>query len=211
MNYRIRVDDSHFEYLKLQKGGLDAWSDDRAEWHRLYESAVRADYEGLAPHLPEQCWGLLDVGSGLGGIDVLLSRHYEARSHPFLYLMDGVADAPQVTLHRKTFNHADVTKDFLCKNGVRPGRIYCVAPPAVVPHPFDLVLSLGSWCFHYPPAEYLPLLVRCLHRDLVLIVDVRADRPDYERQLLLHFERTAVIEVKSKYVRAVFRPRVFHA
>ena len=67
------VEDSHFAYLKLQKGALHGLADDRAAWLAAYQQSLVEDLASMAPYLPETCRNVLDVGSGLGGIDVLLS------------------------------------------------------------------------------------------------------------------------------------------
>lgn len=203
----ISVSDEQFEYLRLQKGSLFELSHDRERWQAAYEQELRQTYEGLRPHLPEPCWGVLDIGSGLGGIDVLLTRHYRP-DPPYIHLLDGEEDAPRMKLHRQTFNSMKVARAFLISNGVRSDRIsYFTTATEVLPRPYDLVLSLGSWCFHYAPETYLPLLLSGggLHMDSVLIMDVRNGKREYTEQIAQALERTAVIKETAKYTRAVYR------
>lgn len=203
----ISVSDEQFEYLRLQKGSLFEVSHDRERWQAAYEQELRQTYEGLRPHLPEPCWGVLDIGSGLGGIDVLLTRHYQP-DPPYIHLLDGENDKPRMKLHRETFNSMKVARSFLISNGVRSDRIsYFTTATQVLPRPYDLVLSLGSWCFHYPPETYLALLLSGggLHMDSVLIMDVRNGKREYTEQIAQALERTAVIKETAKYTRAVYR------
>lgn len=202
----IVVDDSHFQYLKLQKGKLDDIAGDRDAWHAAYERDLLSTYLEIRPHLPESCWGILDVGSGLGGIDVLLSRHY--RHHAYIHLLDGQDDPPKMVKHRQTFNNMNVARDFLVRNGVQANRFAYYTPNSdQLPKPYDLVVSFGSWCFHYEPDVYLPLLLRGggLHRESIIIVDVRNDIIEYDRQLGHSLECIAVIRRSRKFTRAVFR------
>lgn len=201
------VNDQHFEYLRLQKGSLFNISHDRARWQAAYEDDLNQTYCEIREYLPDPCWGVLDIGSGLGGIDVLLARHY-ASNPPYIHLLDGEHDAPEMIVHRQTFNSMRVARDFLVTNGVRADRFgYFTQGAANLPRPYDLVLSLGSWCFHYPPDTYLPLLLSGggLHMDSIIIVDVRAAKPDYQRQLAQSLEQVAVIRRGRKYARTVFR------
>jgi hypothetical protein len=57
---------------------------------------------------------VLDVGSGLGGIDVLLNRHYLATAgNPLeVALLDGIDDMPEVSFHDRTYNDMAVAIDF---------------------------------------------------------------------------------------------------
>jgi hypothetical protein len=200
------VSDEAFAYLRLQKGRLEPLADDRKRWHIAYEHALLSDYMEMRAHLPAQCWGLLDIGSGLGGIDVLLSRHYGTQ--PYLYLLDGVNDPPEMKLHRETFSNERVARGFLRSNGVRSDRIGYYGPDATsVRAPYDLVLSLGSWCFHYEPNVYLPRLMAGggLHVDSRLIVDLRRDKPEWEAQLFgVGLRALAIVRESAKFRRIVF-------
>jgi SAM-dependent methyltransferase len=204
---RLVVSDEQFQYLRLQKGSLWHLCHDREHWLAAYEQDLSRTYLEIQQHLPVTCWGLLDIGSGLGGVDVLLSRHYGG-DPPFVHLLDGEHDAAEMHLHRETFNDMRVAREFLITNGVRADRFaYFTTAAENLPRPYDLVISLGSWCFHYPPEVYLPLLLSGggLHRDSVLIIDVRNRRPEYERALDRVLERTAVIRCEKKFTRAVYR------
>jgi len=200
------VGDSHFAYLRLQKGSLFSLSHERARWHAAYEHDLWQTYSEIKEYLPVPCWGVLDIGSGLGGINILISRHY-GDDPPFIHLLDGEADAPEMRLHRQTFNDMTIARHFLIANGVRPDRLNHFGTGAEnLPRPYDLVLSLGSWCFHYEPDTYLPLLLRGggLHMSSIVILDVRNNRKDYVEQLHRSFAQVAVIRRERKYKRIVF-------
>jgi SAM-dependent methyltransferase len=198
------VDDSHFAYLKLQRGRIEALASDRAAWLEAYARTLDEDLASIEPHLPATCRNLLDVGSGLGGIDVLLNRHYLATTgNPLeVALLDGIDDMPEVSFHDRTYNDMAVAIDFLVKNGVE--HCYFVPLPPREAKPFDLIISLQSWCFHYPPAAYLEFVKGCVHRDSVLILDVRADKPLWRDELRQSFTEVAVALSRPKFNRLVF-------
>lgn len=210
MDFSLQVDDDHFEYLKLQKGRLWDISRDREMWLEQYENDLHGTFDGIKPFLPQTCWGLLDIGSGLGGIDVLIARHYaqgDPKKSPFVHLLDGVNDQPVVRYHRHTYNDMRVAKNFQVANGLPPERFgYFTTATEVLPRPYDLVVSFGSWCFHYEPLQYLHLLTKGagLHGGSVVIVDVRADKPEWVRQLDSVFTREAVIATRPKWSRCVY-------
>jgi hypothetical protein len=203
----IRVADQAFEYLKLQKGGLDQFSHDRKRWENAYRIALLTDYVQIKPHLPKTARYVLDIGSGLGGIDILLHRHYDGACLPVL--MDGYSDQPVMELHRKTFSNFHVAELFHADNGV--GRIIGIdanrRPLQVLPAPMPLVISLGSWCFHYPVDLYLDYVVQNTERGSVIIVDVRKDKPQWRSQLSERFELKAVVHVAPKRDRIVYHVR----
>jgi hypothetical protein len=213
VNLHIDVRDEHFEYLRLQKGSLDELSDDRPAWQAAYEADLAQTFDAVRPFLPDTCWGLLDIGSGLGGIDILIGRHYAAKHRgpnsgwPFVHLLDGIEDRAEMIRHRHTFNDMRVAKDFQVRNGLPSERFgYFGTREQLYTRPYDLVVSFGSWCFHYEPQVYLPRLLAGggLHDDTVLILDVRATKPEWVAELDRTFKRVAVIATRPKWLRMVY-------
>lgn len=210
MKFDLHIDPEHFEYLRIQKGNLDKYSGDRADWRRRYLENLERTYHEMAPWLPAQCRALLDVGSGLGGMDVLLRRHYEERGEaPVVALLDGAEDPPKMKLHRQTFNSMRMARNFQVKNGLFALRMQEYTPAAArFRQPFDLVVSFGSWCFHYPPAEYLPRLIESgTHAGTVFILEVRRDKRIWWEQLCAALEPWELISEAPKWVRWAFKVR----
>lgn len=208
MKFDLHIDPEHFEYLRIQKGNLDKYAHDFADWKRRYQTDLQHAYEAIAPWLPQTCGELLDVGSGLGGMDVLIRRHYEARGQePLVALLDGWDDPPKMRVHRETFNSMRQARNFQVKNGCFPLRFEAYSPGvAKFPRAFDLVVSFGSWCFHYPPSEYLPRLLESgVHNGTVLILEVRRDRPAWWDELRRDLVPWELITEKPKWVRWAFR------
>jgi len=203
----IRVSNQAFTYLKLQKGNLDHLSHDRRLWESAYRTGLLSTYVQIRPHLPPVAESVLDIGSGLGGIDILINRHYDGRCMPIL--MDGVDDLPVVKLHRETFSNFRIAELFHADNGV--GRVLSVdvscQPMVDLAVPVPLVISFGSWCFHYPPALYLDYVRRNIAGGGTLIVDVRKEKPAWRTELAEHFELSAVIHEAAKMDRIVCRAR----
>jgi SAM-dependent methyltransferase len=208
----IVVTDEALPYLVAQKGRLQPLAHDRDAWLMGYRQAIDRDYRLIAPYLPPKPDGhaikILDIGSGLGGIDVMLSRHYGGAAQ--VILMDGADDPPVMELHRKTFNDMRVAERFHRANGAAPigwidangDRLPAVGAGA---WPFDLVLSLGSWCFHYEPAIYLDQVKEAIVAGAVLILDVRKQRPSWAAQLISTFRLLAIVHVSDKIDRMVLR------
>jgi len=204
------VDDAHFEYLKIQKGNLEPFASDRHQWQARYERDLLRTFAEIRPYLPNVCWGFLDIGSGLGGIDVLIGRHYERRDggRPYTHLLDGIDDPPVMRLHRETFNNMRVARDFQLKNGLPGERFgYFGTREQFYRRPYDLVVSFGSWCFHYPPSTYLPELTKGggLHSDSVVIVDMRRGKPEWVSDFwAAGFRSVALVRSSPKFERIVW-------
>ena len=212
----IKVSNEAFSYLRLQKGKLQPLEHDRKAWEAAYRQQLTETFSVLRPHLPvmehvgADCF--LDVGSGLGGIDILIHRHYGGEMTPIL--MDGIADAPLArstkngNLHAHTFSHAAVADAFMRDNGVIPVMFVDPRMPQPLSVPVPLVVSFGAWCFHFPPEMYLDYVKANVRKGATLILDVRKSKPEWMELLSGVFELRTTITVSSdKLVRCVFKAR----
>jgi len=190
-----------FEYLKIQRGDLDHLSNDLPVWQWAYQKKLASTLQMMEPFLPERCRSILDVGSGLGGIDIFLYDFYIKKGeYPSIHLIDGEQFEPKVIRHDRPFNSMSVALTFLKRNGVKtvtystPNRFARVGS-------FDLVVSFAAWCFHIAPSAYLDFVLRHCHKHTVLILDVRRNYWRYELMDLFNLRTT--LEVGKKYDRLV--------
>ena len=207
------VGDRAFEYLQVQKGSLDNLRGrGRAEWHAAYEEHLLSTYRSVAEYLPVYCAGILDVGSGLGGIDVLFARHYdqgdERSPQPKIHLLDGLDDKPEMQLHRKTFNNMSVAREFMLMNGVAQWQFDYYGPDAAQPTmKYDLIVSFGAWCFHLEPATYMRFVRNACKPETCLILEVRKSKDLWRAQLEQHFVERAIAHEGRKFLRIVYTVR----
>lgn len=180
------ITEAAYPYLVAQRGALDDMRADPRLWAARYAEVISAEFNRMAPHLPDRCDRILDVGSGLGGIDVLLSRHFIGE--PAIILLDGVDDPPEVTLHRETFNSMAVAQEFLAANGI-PSFAYIDANDAHrrISAPVDLIVSCKSWCFHYGPSQYIDLVKSACHSDTRIFIDLRYGKREWRDELEKEF------------------------
>jgi SAM-dependent methyltransferase len=169
MSFRISKD--AFEYLAVQVGELDGLKKVRHVWEGAYERNLLARMDNILPFLPGTVRSILDVGSGLGGIDILLYRWFERNAH--VTLLDGNEFDPMVEHHNIPFNSKKVAIDFLLDNGVQQKHTHFMEHDNLKPQPFDLIVSFKAWCFHIKPSVYLEFARRCCHARTRLILDIR--------------------------------------
>jgi SAM-dependent methyltransferase len=166
---------------------------------RRYTEELTAEYAELGPFLPATADAILDIGCGIGGIDVALSRHYEAMGQrPRVSLLDreGVSDVfygfREDAAH---YNSLDLARAFLALNGVPAASIDTIDVDAQgfpTDRTYDLVISLLSWGHHYPVHTYLDDVDRALSATGVVVLDVRRDA-EGEDQLRQRFGRVEVV------------------
>lgn len=198
------VSDEAFAYLVVQKGSLWDVRGDRKVWEAAHADSLSQQFASIAPWLPAHCDAFLDVGSGLGGIDVLISRALPGAA---LWLLDGEATPPRVEFHRQPFNDMLVAHGFLADNGAKLAGFYTAEAPAAPDdgRRFDLVVSFGAWCFHLAPETYLDFVRAHLVPGATLILEVRRDKPAWRAALASAFEEAAVICEAPKFNRIVYR------
>lgn len=196
------VEDSHFAYLSIQSGAQNALVGDRVAWQRAYEESLRFDLATMMPYLPSHCRSVLDIGGGLGGIDVLLAKRFPGLS---VSILDGQDDAPEVRSHAQTFSDQTVAEDFLTKNGVE--NVAFVTVSDAIWQSFDLVISRRSWCFHYSPDTYAGLVRSVTRPRTPIIVDVRRSKPEWSASLDRQFEFIATTHCDTKFAQQVYHAR----
>jgi SAM-dependent methyltransferase len=173
---------------------------------RRYEMELSVEFETIRPHLPPEPPRILDVGCGLAGIDVLISRFYEPESVE-LWLLDRNAVEDRVWYgfeeRGAAYSRFDATASFLSDNGVDVDALHMIdidTTPWPSRERFDVVISLISWGFHYPVSTYLDAVADTLHPDGVVILDVRDDSGGFE-SLQSRFAQTTVVQHFRKHSR----------
>lgn len=146
---------------------------------RVFSRDMHAEYESIRSSLPSSASRILDIGCGVAGLDVFLSRHY--KNTVDIYLLDKTAIDPVVYYGFKergsVYNSLADAKDLLVKNGVSPERVHTqeATPGNTIDFgvSFDVILSIISWGYHYPVSTYLKEVHAKLASGGVLIIDVR--------------------------------------
>ncbi|HEX5138920.1 MAG TPA: class I SAM-dependent methyltransferase [Planctomycetota bacterium] len=169
---------------------------------RAFNRDMAREYAEIAPHLPRRAAAILDIGCGVGGIDVLLHRHYGS---PRLYLADRTETSGEVyygfSERGAFYNSLEATRRLLVANGVPESalRFREVGEPCRldVPEGVDLAISLISWGFHYPVEVYADQVRALLRPGGRVILDARKGT-DGRAQLEARFPRVTRISESRK-------------
>jgi SAM-dependent methyltransferase len=168
-----------------------------------YSADMAGELASIAPHLPQPCLRVLDIGCGIAGIDLLLYRHLEGGLES-LHLLDRTAVAPRVFYGFRSagafYNSLSVARRLLVSNGVPDDIIHTmeVGEDLRIPMegPLDLVISLISWGFHYPVETYLEQAHALLRAGGRLILDVRKGQGG-EQQIARRFSTVQAFETRA--------------
>ncbi len=150
-----------------------------AQIRSLYAEDISGEFSRIRSHLPNSCSRILDIGCGVAGIDVFLSRYYNNDVDIYLLDKSTVSDRVYYLYEERGafYNSLGVAKELLISNGIDKSRVTTLeATPSSdidIDAPLDLVISLISWGFHYPVATYLDRVHALLRVGGRLILDVR--------------------------------------
>lgn len=126
-----------------------------------YNNDMWSEYISIKDHLPEYAESILDIGCGIGGIDIYLYKHYKNSANIYLIDKSAIDDNLHYGFkdHGSFYNSLMLTRSFLSKNNVPEERIFVQEANAgntiEFNQKFDLIISLISWGFHYPVTTYL--------------------------------------------------------
>ena len=180
--------ENYILYKILKKVGLNSGY---KSWVRL-ESLIRSKSIGIEYHedtlkefktfveyLPENVSNTLDIGCGIGAINVMIFDHYKHQS-PNIHLLDktSVDEKIHYFLEKSAsfYNSLELSKKFLSNEGVPQKLIHLHEVDGSLPQgSYDIILSLISWGFHYPISVYLEDSYDKLKDGGVLILDVRKE------------------------------------
>lgn len=146
---------------------------------KLLTGEMCFEYNSMKDFLPKNAKSILDIGSGVAAIDVLLYRHYDEYK-PSIYLLDKTEMPSKVYYSFKSkgcyYNSLPLSKKLLIDNGIPSHKVFTEeAKDNKIDFNarFDLVVSLISWGFHYPVSTYLDQVYEKLNIGGALVMDVR--------------------------------------
>lgn len=153
---------------KQRTGGGDFW-----------DKLISEDWEPIKDAVN---WGhvrtVLDIGAGVGGIDVILWH----KCRPTLCLLDYDKTAEKLKYGMQStgepYNSIKATEQMQKRNGVEGVEYFSPEDKNIrgilENYNFDLIISCLSWGYHYPVQTYLDLAYHSMREDGSIILDVRS-------------------------------------
>lgn len=149
---------------------------------QAYREDMLKVFQSVRPVLPAEgtpVVRILDIGGGLGGMAVMMAKHFGPMSHVTLLEKEG-DEGSKIGWHDSAeefgaYNSGALTTAFLEANGVDNYGLYDAHegfPPANA-GPFEVVISLLSLGFHYPVETYLDQIYDSLNTGGIFLCDIR--------------------------------------
>jgi hypothetical protein len=158
------------------------------------------EIQSITSYLPKNAENIMDIGCGLGIINIYLNEIYN--NQPNFFLLDKNRIDKKIkygfSSDYESYNNLEETRNLLINNDIRPSSINTldVEKDFKIDAKIDLVISLKSMGYHYPIDQYLGLFQTCCDENTSFIFDVSEGY--YNESLFKkHFESVDIIYVEK--------------
>jgi hypothetical protein len=191
-----------WETVVRTRGDLAHLIEQPKVWAEEYVKSVNRDVSSFDDYIPTDGGVVVDIGCGVGAVDAILATRHGLQP----VLVDG---SRSTDVHRQDepFCGPQAARTFMALCRVRQ---YLYAPSHELPEiKADMVISLRSWCFHYPPHHnhYLRWVLHTCKRGAHVVIDLRRERPEWRSVLEHEMDFVQKVGEERKYDRTVWRVR----
>jgi len=165
------------------------------------ENLFKSEIDTFKDFLPKTINNIMDIGCGLGIINILLNKFYNNKIN--FYLLDKNRIDKKIKYgfnsNYESYNDLNLTKQILIENNVNKNNLFLfdVEKEIQIDVKVDLIISLKSMGYHYPFESYLQLFSKCSNKNSIFIFDVSEGYYN-ENLFKKYFENISIIyEEKS--------------
>ena len=155
------------------------------EFYREYQKWIQRYWYSLEAmgtfDLPDNA-SILDIGSGIGLLDMFLSRHL-VKSKITLLDKDELGELSPEKYYgdHPFYNSWEPTLDIINTSKLNPNRFMFIGPEDDWPSHYDLIMSHFSWGWHYQYDKYVHKVYQHLKPNGKLLISIRyVDDPSYD-------------------------------
>ena len=165
-------------------------------FEKITEELFYKEFITFKNYLPNSPENIMDIGCGLGIINIYLNEFFEKK--PVFFLLDKNRVDRKIkygfSSNYESYNDLNETKNILLNNNIDTNRInlFDVEKQFLITKKMDLVISLKSMGYHYPINTYIELLRNCCTKDTVFIFDIGDNQYD-ENYLRTIFQDIKII------------------
>ncbi len=172
---------------------------DRIE--KKLNSTFESEFIEIKNFLPKDASRILDIGSGLGLINIYIDDFYNKKVNFTLLDRNRLSKKIEYGFSKEgeSYNNLDLTKDILSTNGIDKDRIKCVDidQPFSLQDNYDIVISLVSMGYHYPVENYVNLLKKHTSDKTIFIFDIASEFVEFN-DLKKIFKYVEIIKMYQK-------------
>ena len=172
-----------------------------------YHDILIEEFTSIKDLLPNNATNILDIGAGLGGIDIFISEYYKHSLN--VYLFDKTILNKGISYNYNTrspfYSSLLLAKNILRNNGLSSDRIFTKEisknESINLMVNFDIIISLLSWGFHYPVDVYIDEVYNLLINGGILILDIRKDTDGMKILMNTFNNSPTIIKNSERYQR----------
>jgi SAM-dependent methyltransferase len=183
---------------------------DILEWVRvrkidsLHTEEISKTFESFSEYVPSKVEKTLDIGAGLGGIDVFFANKFDCTV--FLLDKNGVSSNKRGGFYQNAddfsyYNDFSATKEFLLANKVSKFEFVDMSKQTFPKETFDLVVSFLAWGFHFSVDTYLEDVYDTLRDGGLLVMDIRNESGGIEKLEVKFKKKVNIIQEANNYTR----------
>ena len=165
------------------------------------EELFKNEFETIEKYLPLNINNVLDIGCGLGIINIFFNKRYKNNLKFFMLDKDKIDISIKYGFneHYESYNDLRETKNLLIKNNINEEQIVIqnVESEIYIIDKIDLVISLKSMGYHYPLEKYLNLFKKNCHKNTVFIFDVTTGKYNKDDIRKFFSQSKVIYEEKS--------------
>ena len=170
---RLNLGPRHDKYLSAQRNhSIEDIPRALASYEKYYNS--------IKSNLPSRCNSILDIGCGLGILDLCIYEHYHCDNDLTFYLFDRSDYEENLYFGFKEnaafYNDLQLVEEIFSNYGIANEKIITMEAEkenlASLTN-IDVVISSIAWGFHFPVSKYVEEVDKLMHQDSVLIMDLR--------------------------------------
>jgi len=163
----------------------------------LAENIFKSDFDTFKKYLPRNPKNILDIGCGLGMINIFIKKFYKHEINFFL------VDKNKIDLKIKygfsdlyeSYNLLSETKNILQNNGIDQKHIFLkdADRDISIGNRIDFVISLKSMGYHYPFENYLNKFKQNFDKNTIFCFDLSLNKYTDLNYLRKFFENVTII------------------
>ena len=135
---------------------------------------IKEEFETLKNYLPSNVKNIMDIGCGIGLINIFLNDYF-IDCQKFYLLDKNNIDSKIVygfSDNYESYSITNVTKNFLINNNIKEHKLNLIDVDknfSIKPNSIDLCISLVSMGYHYPLSQYLDTMKEVSNNNTVFI------------------------------------------
>ena len=166
------------------------------------------EFNSIKNYLPKSSKNILDIGCGLGVINIFLNDYYSKKSY-FTLIDKNYVDKKVIygfNKNSESYNKLEITKDFLILNGFKTEQLQLINADKnfEINKKYELIISLFSMGYHYPIENYFYTIKKNSTKSTKVIFDLSLEYNELN-EVKKYFNKVVIIkkdnEVKQNYLR----------